>query len=53
MEAEKNLNRIYDNQRDNQVAHLKDKLADRRRKKLAKLRQEQEQELGEVRNILI
>lgn len=48
MEAEQNLQKVHSQQRDSQISHLKDKLADRRKKKLAKLRSEQEQELAEV-----
>lgn len=48
LEAEQSLKKVHDLQRDTQISHLKDKLADRRKKKLAKLRGQQEQELADV-----
>lgn len=50
LEAEQNLQKVHNHQRDSQISHLKDKLAERRKKKLAKLRAQQEQELSDVSN---
>lgn len=50
MEAEQNLQKVHNHQRDSQISHLKDKLAERRKRKLAKLRAQQEQELSDVTN---
>lgn len=48
LESEKNLAKMHNNKREQQLSHLHDKLADRRRKRLSKLRDEQETELSEV-----
>lgn len=50
LEAEQNLQKVHNHQRDSQISHLKDKLAERRKRKLAKLRAQQEQELSDVTN---
>lgn len=50
LEAEQNLQKVHNHQRDSQISHLKDKLAERRKRKLAKLRAQQEQELSDVSN---